>query len=424
MPARRAADAIAALTALARRPSATGRSTAARSGRSASRSTPSFFIGAVLMLIVFADPASRHPRHGERAEIYRPARHHADADRRHRADLHRADQLGQLFAARAAGGRLRAGARHLEHRRLDAGASAACSSPPGRPTPSRRDLLHQRIQESGARHVQGHLLFGPALHGALHRWCRSPSRACSASTACGDPDRRRLGRRPKPWPTWSAAAGSIKDLVMLMILALMLSIMTAMAGSSRTLYQGSVDGWLPRYLSHVNRMARRRAPCGPTSSSTCSCSPSLLRTPTSYFFVLAVSNAATSSSTSSTSTPAGSIASTTATSRGRGGRRRSSSRLGAVLAFVNAMLHGRGRQGVEPEGAVGRHYAAALIIPVFWFRHYVQDGGKFPPRDARGSRPQTARISACARRASSLSDARRGGVAVVLIGEVARRIGY
>ncbi|MCZ7595311.1 MAG: APC family permease [Hyphomicrobium sp.] len=41
-------------------------------------------------------------------------------------------------------------------------------------------------------------------------------------------------------------------LVMMMILALMLSIMTAMAGSSRTLYQASVDGWLPRYLSHMN----------------------------------------------------------------------------------------------------------------------------------------------------------------------------
>src|SRR5262245_18377957 len=41
-------------------------------------------------------------------------------------------------------------------------------------------------------------------------------------------------------------------LVGLMILALVLSIMTAMAGSSRTLYQGSVDGWLPRYLSYTN----------------------------------------------------------------------------------------------------------------------------------------------------------------------------
>jgi amino acid transporter len=40
--------------------------------------------------------------------------------------------------------------------------------------------------------------------------------------------------------------------VILMILALFLAIMTAMAGSSRTLYQGSKDGWLPRYLSGVN----------------------------------------------------------------------------------------------------------------------------------------------------------------------------
>ncbi|MDP5360974.1 MAG: APC family permease, partial [Paracoccaceae bacterium] len=28
--------------------------------------------------------------------------------------------------------------------------------------------------------------------------------------------------------------------------------MTAMAGSSRTLYQGSRDGWLSQYLSHAN----------------------------------------------------------------------------------------------------------------------------------------------------------------------------
>src|SRR5262245_49892303 len=41
-------------------------------------------------------------------------------------------------------------------------------------------------------------------------------------------------------------------LVILMVLALVLSIMTAMAGSARTLYQGSVDGYLPHYLSHVN----------------------------------------------------------------------------------------------------------------------------------------------------------------------------
>ena len=44
--------------------------------------------------------------------------------------------------------------------------------------------------------------------------------------------------------------------VILMILALFLAIMTAMAGSSRTLYQGSKDGWLPRYLTQVNSPRR------------------------------------------------------------------------------------------------------------------------------------------------------------------------
>jgi amino acid transporter len=35
-------------------------------------------------------------------------------------------------------------------------------------------------------------------------------------------------------------------------MALFMAIMTALAGSSRTLYQGSKDGWLPKYLSTVN----------------------------------------------------------------------------------------------------------------------------------------------------------------------------
>ncbi len=36
-------------------------------------------------------------------------------------------------------------------------------------------------------------------------------------------------------------------------------------------------------------------------------------------------------------------------------------------------------QGVEPDGAVWAGLiTAALIIPVFCYRHYIQDGGKFP----------------------------------------------
>ncbi len=79
-------------------------------------------------------------------------------------------------------------------------------------------------------------------------------------------------------------------LVMLMILALLLSIMTAMAGSSRTLYQGSVDGWLPRYLSHVN------AHGAPTRAMWTDLVVNLIvlaiacADATSFFFILAVSN--------------------------------------------------------------------------------------------------------------------------------------
>ena len=190
-------------------------------------------------------------------------------------------------------------------------------------------------------------------------------------------------------------------MVMLMILALLLSIMTAMAGSSRTLYQGSVDGWLPRYLEprqrawradagdvdrprlQPDRPGHRVVPTRRASSSSSPC-----RT------------AATSSSTSSTSIPAGSTASTTATSRGRGGRRPGCSALGAIFAFVNAVFMGAGAKVWNPMALWAGLFTAALIIPVFWFRHYVQDSGRFPEHmlDDLGMKPSdlaSARRECC-----------------------------
>ena len=79
-------------------------------------------------------------------------------------------------------------------------------------------------------------------------------------------------------------------MVMLMILALVLSIMTAMAGSSRTLYQGSVDGWLPKYLTHVNKHG---APTRAMWTDLCANLFILAvasTDATSFFFILAVSN--------------------------------------------------------------------------------------------------------------------------------------
>jgi amino acid transporter len=71
----------------------------------------------------------------------------------------------------------------------------------------------------------------------------------------------------------------------LLIFALMLTIMTAMAGSSRTLYQSSVDGWLPRYLSHVNEQG------APTRAMWTDLTFNLILLMMSdYLFILAASN--------------------------------------------------------------------------------------------------------------------------------------
>ena len=61
------------------------------------------------------------------------------------------------------------------------------------------------------------------------------------------------GGRVREWQKWSMPAGWWAPVVVIMlVLALVLSLITSMAGSSRTLYQASVDGWLPKYLSKVN----------------------------------------------------------------------------------------------------------------------------------------------------------------------------
>jgi amino acid transporter len=168
-------------------------------------------------------------------------------------------------------------------------------------------------------------------------------------------------------------------LVILMILALFLAIMTAMAGSSRTLYQGSKDGWLPRYLSHVNSHG------APTRAMwTDFVFNVFLLTIASdvggYFWVLAVSNV-------------GYIIFNFLNLNAGWIHRMDSAHiarpwkaptwligLNTVLAFVNALFLGAGAKVWGYGGSillVGAVFAA-LILPIFAFRHYVQDGGRFP----------------------------------------------
>ncbi|MBY4632007.1 amino acid permease [Rhizobium sp. H4] len=167
-------------------------------------------------------------------------------------------------------------------------------------------------------------------------------------------------------------------LVILMILALFLAIMTAMAGSSRTLYQGSRDGWLPKYLDHVNEHG------APTRAMWTDFAFNLFLLAIAsdvggYFFVLAVSNVGyiifnflNLNSGWIHRVDSGHIERPWKAPSWLIG-------LNTVLAFVNALFLGAGAKvwGYSNALWVGFIFAA-LILPVFAYRHYVRDGGKFP----------------------------------------------
>lgn len=162
-------------------------------------------------------------------------------------------------------------------------------------------------------------------------------------------------------------------MVIMMVLALLLSIMTSMAGSSRTLYQASVDGWLPRYLSHVNSHG------APTRAMwTDLCFNLILLLMSDYVFVLAASNI-------------GYIIFNFLNLNSGWIHRMDRANwerpykaptiilaLGGILGFVNLGIMGMGADiwgaGTLKTGL----FFASLIIPVFIYRHYVQDKGNFP----------------------------------------------
>ncbi len=166
--------------------------------------------------------------------------------------------------------------------------------------------------------------------------------------------------------------------VILMIIALFLAIMTAMAGSSRTLYQGSRDGWLPKYLGAVNEHgAPRRAMWTDVAFNVFLLA--LASDAGGYFYVLAISNV-------------GYILFNFLNLNAGWIHRIDSAHmdrpwtaptwligLNTVLAFVNALFLGAGAKVWGYENALWSGLIfAAMIFPVFWYRHYVVDGGKFP----------------------------------------------
>ena len=175
----------------------------------------------------------------------------------------------------------------------------------------------------------------------------------------------------KAGPVIGPVVGNV--IVVMMILALLLAIIMSMAGSSRTLYQASADGWLPKYLSRVNHAG------APTAAMWTDLGFNLiLLSMSDYVFVLGVSNVCyilfnflnlNAAWIHRMDRP--------------GWERpyRAPTALlaaGTVLSFVNLALMGVGADMLGKGTLYTGFVCVALIVPVFVWRHYVVDKGQFP----------------------------------------------
>jgi len=158
-----------------------------------------------------------------------------------------------------------------------------------------------------------------------------------------------------------------------LIMTLLFSVSTAMAGSSRTLYQGGVDGWLPRYLGRVND---KGAPVA--AMMTDLVFNMLLLLLNDIIFLLVVSNV-TYLFFVFMNLQAGWLHRIDRPTTPRPYRAPDwLIAVGAVLGFVNMFLLGAGGAFWAPGALAVGVLASLMILPVFWWRHYVQDGGVFP----------------------------------------------
>jgi amino acid transporter len=161
--------------------------------------------------------------------------------------------------------------------------------------------------------------------------------------------------------------------VIMLILALVLSLMTSMAGSSRTLYQASLDGWLPKYLAKVNSHG------APTNAMLTNLGFNLvLLLLSDSVFVIGAANIGYLIF-NFLNLNAGWIHRLDRPRQDRPWRAPTwILAAGAVLSFVNLAFMGFGADvygaGTLKTGLI----FAALIVPVFVYRHYIQDKGSFP----------------------------------------------
>lgn len=164
-----------------------------------------------------------------------------------------------------------------------------------------------------------------------------------------------------------------KIFIVLLFFTLILAIMTAMSGSSRTLFQGGQDGWLPKYLSQLNEHKV------PTYAMWTDLGLNLiLLLMSNYVFVLAVSNC-NYMIFNFLNLNAGWI------------HRVDNPRvprpykapmplfvLGVAFAYLNIFLLGAGANAWGNGTLITGLISALIAVPVFYWRHKVVDKGKFP----------------------------------------------
>lgn len=157
-------------------------------------------------------------------------------------------------------------------------------------------------------------------------------------------------------------------------LSVCLVVMTAMAGSSRTLYQGSHDGWLPKYLSRVNSHGAPVAAMWTDLAVN-----AVLLSISDYVFLIVLANT-TYMVFVFLNLQAGWLHRIDRPKAERPYRAQSwLLALGGICGFLNLLIMGWGADFWGQRVLLTSILIVAGIIPIFAYRHYVTDGGKFPP---------------------------------------------
>lgn len=179
---------------------------------------------------------------------------------------------------------------------------------------------------------------------------------------------------PQAWADVVHAGSVLTNIIIvLLFFTVIVAIMTAMSGSSRTLFQGGQDGWLPKYLAHLNNHKV------PTYAMWTDLGVNMvLLLMSDYLFVLAVSNC-NYMIFNFLNLNAGWI------------HRIDNAKvprpykaplplfvLGACFAYVNAFLLGAGANAWGSGTLIMGWITALIALPFFYYRHYVTDKGKFP----------------------------------------------